>query len=250
VHQLSDSPEGLFAAIVAGQPSRPFVTYYDELSGERSELSAKSLANWVAKTYFLLSDELGLGVGDQAFIALPAHWISVPALLGSWTAGLSLSRDSGSAQVGFVEPVTVESASGIPDVYAIAPTAAARGFEGVPGHGSIGRAPAGSTDFVAAVRPQPDAWTSVHAPAGPDDPGIGARTRSELVAEARQRAADLGLAPGARLLSTRVWREPGDWIDTLLVPLVLGGSVVIVANADDDTIERRLNQERAVRLSD
>jgi uncharacterized protein (TIGR03089 family) len=242
VHQLSDSPEGLFAAIVADQPSRPFVTYYDELSGERSELSAKSLANWVAKTYFLLIDELGLGVGDRAFIALPAHWISVPALLGCWTAGLSLTRDSGPAQVGFVEPLTVESASGIPEVYAIAPTAAARGFEGA--------SPAGSTDFVAAVRPQPDAWASVRASAGPSDLAIQTTTRSELVAQARQRAADLGLAPGARLLSTRVWREPSDWIDTLLVPLVLGGSVVIVANADDDTIERRLNQERAVLLSD
>ncbi len=44
------------------------------------------------------------------------------------------------------------------EVYAVDPAAAARGFGGA--------APAGTTDFVAAVRPQPDAWTSVHSPAG------------------------------------------------------------------------------------
>ena len=70
VHQLS--PEALFDRLLAADPGRPFVTYYDEASGERSELSRKSLANWVAKTHFLLVDELGLGVGDTAVIALPA----------------------------------------------------------------------------------------------------------------------------------------------------------------------------------
>jgi len=60
------TPEALFASLMKSAPAQPFVTYYDEASGERSELSAKSLANWVAKTHFLLTDELGLGVGDSA----------------------------------------------------------------------------------------------------------------------------------------------------------------------------------------
>ena len=77
MHPLT--PEALFDRLLADDPGRPFVTYYDEASGERSELSRKSLANWVAKTHFLLQDELGLGVGDTALIALPPHWISVPA---------------------------------------------------------------------------------------------------------------------------------------------------------------------------
>ncbi len=73
-----NSPEALFAAVLAAQPAQPLVTFYDEARGERSELSARSLGNWVAKTHFLLSDELGLGAGDAAFVDLPAHWISVP----------------------------------------------------------------------------------------------------------------------------------------------------------------------------
>ena len=71
------SPEGLFAALLAVAPAQPFVTYYGDGSHDRAELSARSLANWIAKTYFLLTDELGLGRGNTAYIDLPAHWISV-----------------------------------------------------------------------------------------------------------------------------------------------------------------------------
>jgi uncharacterized protein (TIGR03089 family) len=239
VHQLIDSPEALFAAIVAEQPSRPFVTFYDDATGERSELSAKSLANWVAKTYFLLTDEYALGVGDRALVQLPAHWISVPVLLGAWTAGLTLDV-AGDADVAFVEPATAALAAGVPDVVAIAPDTAARGFDGAP--------PEGTVDYILAVRPQPDAWSSVHAAASASDPAISAQTRGELVAAARQRAADLGLARGARVLTTHTWNTPADWVDALLVPLAVGGSLVILRNADTAGIERRLQQERATRI--
>src|ERR1700712_3345308 len=111
------TPEQLFGELLAAEPGRPFITYYDEASGERSELSVKSLANWVAKTHFLLIDELGLGAGDSAFIDLPAHWISVPAVLGCLTAGLALTDDPAGAAVAFVQPSTVDAAAGIPDVY-------------------------------------------------------------------------------------------------------------------------------------
>ncbi|MDT4914547.1 MAG: hypothetical protein QOC66_3675, partial [Pseudonocardiales bacterium] len=91
------APERQFAQLLSRDPSSPFVTYYDEATGERTELSAKSLANWVAKTHHLLGDELGLGVGDTALVAVPAHWISVPMLLGCLTAGLALTADGEAA---------------------------------------------------------------------------------------------------------------------------------------------------------
>ena len=119
MHQLT-TPEQLFSALVAGSPSRPFITYYDEASGERTELSVASLGNWVAKTHFLLTDELGLGVGDGALIDLPAHWLSVPCVLGALTAGLALTSDSATAAVAFVSGPS----SGIdgPDAFTVAPT--------------------------------------------------------------------------------------------------------------------------------
>jgi uncharacterized protein (TIGR03089 family) len=232
VHQLS-TPEAQFAKLLAAEPSRPFVTYYDEATGERSELSAKSLANWVAKTHHLLGGELGLGVGDTALIALPLHWISVPAVLGCLTAGLALTPD-GDADVAFVTPATLAAAGSIPDVYAIAPDSAAVGFGGA--------APAPANDYVAAVRPQEDKWPSVHMPASPGDPCLPALTRDEVATK----ASGTRLAAGARVLTTRTWTSAADWIDTLLAPVAVGGSLVIVANcSDSEVLERRMEQERA-----
>ena len=234
------TPEALFADLVAREPSRPFVTYYDEATGERSELSAKSLANWVAKTHFLIGDELGLGVGDTALIALPAHWISVPAVLGALSAGLELSTNAG--DVAFVEPGTVADATGVPDVYCIAPASAAFGLRG--------DVPDGVEDYVLAVRPQPDAWASVRPPAGPEDACWDGLSRGELVDLAHARATELGLAAGSRIVTAREWHGPSDWLDTLLAPLAVGGSVVYVRNAggDDALLARRADQEHATLL--
>jgi uncharacterized protein (TIGR03089 family) len=225
------TPERQFDALMAADPSRPFVTYYDEASGERSELSVKSLANWVAKTHHLLQDELGLGVGDSALVALPPHWISVPVLLGCLTAGLALTPEGG-ADVAFVTPETLATAAGAGDVYVINPAAAATGFgENAP-----------ASDYVSSVRPQADKWPSVHMPAGPEDLALPGLTRAEVAA----RAAGSGLAHGARLLTTRDWTSPEDWIRTVLAPVAVGGSLVVVRNTSDDTVlERRLTQERA-----
>jgi uncharacterized protein (TIGR03089 family) len=232
VHQLS--PEALFDRLLAADPGRPFVTYYDEASGERSELSRKSLANWVAKTHFLVTDELGLGVGDTALVELPPHWISVPAILGCLTAGLMLT-DSGPADVAFVEPDRLPADA--PDVYAIAPTSAAVGLrDGVPD---------GAADYVSAVRPQPDAWPTVHLAADSSDPCLPGATRARVVELARERASELGAGDGARLLTTADWTTSADWLDALFVPLAVGGSLVIVRNAADDVVERRMSQERA-----
>jgi uncharacterized protein (TIGR03089 family) len=231
------TPEQQFDRLLAASPSRPCVTYYDEASGERTELSVKSLANWVAKTHHLLTDELDLGVGDTALVALPAHWISVPVLLGCLTAGLALTT-AGRAEVAFVTPSTLADASGVPDIYAVAPASAADGFGAdAPGH---------TLDYVVSVRRQEDKWPTVHLAASPDDPCLPGLTRGAVAA----RAAETGLGPGARVLTTRAWESPDDWIATVLAPIAVGGSVVIVANcADEDVIAKRMSQERAtVRL--
>jgi uncharacterized protein (TIGR03089 family) len=243
------TPEQLFADLLAARPAQPFVTYYDEESGERSELSAKSLANWVAKTHHLLVDELGLGVGNRAMLSVPAHWISVPILLGSLTAGLCLVTEAGAdVDVAFTDTraaaATVQA--GVPDVYVIDPAAAAAGFGAAP--------PGGAADYVTSVRPQADVWAGVRLLAADADPclalatvsGTAERTRAEVTELARARAAELSMTPGARVLTTRTWHDAQDWIDTVLAPVSVGGSIVFVRNClDEDVVARRLNQERA-----
>jgi uncharacterized protein (TIGR03089 family) len=228
------TPEQLFNDLMAAQPSRPFITYYDEATGERTELSVRSSANWVAKTHHLLATELGLGVGDTAMVALPAHWISVPILLGCLTAGLSV-HTSADAAVAFVSDEIGDATAA--DVYAISPGSAAVGFRDDP--------PPGTLDYVSAVRPQADAWGTVRLTAGASDPFSTGLTRGAALTRARARADELGWQPGARVLSTRAWHGVDDWIDTLLAPLTVGGSVVyVVGSADATVLARRADQER------
>jgi uncharacterized protein (TIGR03089 family) len=185
----------------------------------------------------LLGTELGLGTGNHALLALPAHWISVAPVLGCLTAGLAITEDGGEADVAFTDPTTLHLAASAPDIYAIAPDSARVGFDG--------HEPAGTNDYVLAVRPQEDKWPSVRLTGGANDPCLAGRTRVEVVEWARQRSTALGLADGGRLLTSREWTTVVDLVDAVLAPLAVGGSLVIVRNADAATITRRVEQERA-----
>jgi hypothetical protein len=65
-----------------------------------------------------------------------------------------------------------------------------------------------------------------------------------VVDRARDRAAQAGLGPGARILTDRDWASFDDLIDTLFAPLAVGGSLVLVRNASDEVLARRAEQER------
>lgn len=84
-----------FAAVlrqqVARTPGDPLVTFYDEATGERVELSFTTYDNWVSKTASLLQDELGLTRGDLVVIDLPTHWLATVWLGAAWSLGLACS---------------------------------------------------------------------------------------------------------------------------------------------------------------
>ena len=67
-------------------PVGPRITYYDDATGERIELSTVTLANWAAKTANLLRDELGAGPGSRVAVLLPAHWQTAAVLSASGTS--------------------------------------------------------------------------------------------------------------------------------------------------------------------
>ena len=89
------APDALLAAALLRDPAGPLLTYYDDATGERTELSATSLANWVAKTANLLRDDLGTAPGDRVAVLLPAHWQAAAILLGAWTAAAVVGTDAG-----------------------------------------------------------------------------------------------------------------------------------------------------------
>jgi uncharacterized protein (TIGR03089 family) len=86
VHPVT-TVDRLLAAALRADPSGPFLTFYDDASGERVELSLTSLSNWVAKTANLLVDELGLEAGEPVAVHLPPHWQTVVIRLAVGVAG-------------------------------------------------------------------------------------------------------------------------------------------------------------------
>jgi uncharacterized protein (TIGR03089 family) len=86
-----EPPFRVFADALAAQTARtpgdPAVTYYDDLTGERVELSYTTYANWVAKTASLLQDELGVERGTLLTIDLPTHWLGPVWLGAAWVLG-------------------------------------------------------------------------------------------------------------------------------------------------------------------
>src|SRR2546430_5289281 len=94
----------LLAAAVAADPTRPLLTWYDDGTGERTELSGATLANWVAKTANLLVDGVGLDPGDRAAALLPPHWQTAAVLLGCWAGGVDVSLSAWPAEDGIATP--------------------------------------------------------------------------------------------------------------------------------------------------
>lgn len=221
---MGNTVPSLFAAIVGKDPSLPFLTFYDDATGERTELSGATLANWVSKTANLLVDGCGLGPGDVAAVRLPPHWQTAAVLLGAWTAGLSVAYGEPTGAGADVEFASLKAAeTGAPGpadryVLGLAPM-------GLPMRGGV---PDGFADYVAEVRQFGDHY--------PGPPG-GAGTE-DLVERARKLAY-----PGGRLLVDAVAHpDPVEW---LLGPLAAGASIVLSVNSDPAKLADRAASEQA-----
>ena len=85
--------------MLRADPVGPRITYYDDATGERIELSAVTLANWAAKTGNLLRDELGAGPASRVVMLLPAHWQTAAVLFGVWWIGADVTLGGSAADV-------------------------------------------------------------------------------------------------------------------------------------------------------
>lgn len=223
---------------LATSPGRPLVTAYDDTTGERTELSVTTYANWVSKTANLLTDELGLDVGDTVLLDLPPHWL-VPVFLGAaWTAGLSVTRDPAvAAAVVVCGPDTVARHENRHDEQVLACSLrpfAVRFAEplppGVLDHGVLW--PGQSDIFLSFTPVSPDtvAWVSVD--------------EQQSQAELLEAAAGTAQEHGVRLL-TDLNPATDRGVPAFLGPLVHGGSVVLLRHPEHSTWPARHEDERA-----
>lgn len=111
------TPADLLADLVASDPGRPRITQYDDTpdgGGERVELSARVLANWVAKAGNALQEEWDVAPGSRVRLALPPHWRAAYWALATWSVGATVAVGSASDPDVTVsdDPVTVAAAAG------------------------------------------------------------------------------------------------------------------------------------------
>jgi uncharacterized protein (TIGR03089 family) len=225
----------LIAHRLRADAGRPLVTAYDDSTGERTELSVTTYANWVSKTANLFTDELGLEAGDTVLLDLPAHWL-VPVFLGAaWSSGLAVTV---TPQVRHAVAVcgphsrTRHGAAEHVVACSLLPFAVRFTDPLPPGVLDYGLLWPGQSDvFMGLTLPSPDtvAWLSAGRP----------RTHSDLL----EAAAVSRLPDGVRLL-TDVHPAADHGVPAFLAPVVHGGSVVLLRNATQDGWAARTEDER------
>jgi uncharacterized protein (TIGR03089 family) len=136
--------------------------------GERIELSAKVLANWVSKAGNALQDEYDLGPGSVIRLSLPPHWRALYWAMAAWSVGatvdlaggrsadLLICDDEGLAAT--VDPAPVDPAPG--EVVLVTLGALARAHPGP--------VPSGAMDEARELATYGDQFVAV-AGAAPDD---------------------------------------------------------------------------------
>ena len=213
----------------------PLVTYYDLGTGERTELSAVTVTNWVHKTCHLLVDEYGLDLGDVVELDVarthPGHWVTICVELACWTLGVTVAVDGGA-----------DAEAGVRLVVAgpLYPSAAEHATElgadllacslhplGLP---FVEKLPDGVADFSLEVRGQPDRYAAAAVP------GEVPAWRSDDVF-----LTQAELAASRESTQRRLVRPSTPWStarDGIVAALIGGGSVVMVVGDDEAALER------------
>ena len=221
---------------MAADPVGPRITYYDDATGERIELSTVTLTNWAAKTGNLLRDEMGAGPTARIAVLLPAHWQTAAVLFGTWWIGAEVVL-AGEADIALC---TADRLSEADD-------AVGAGEIAVLSLDPFGKPaadlPVGVTDYATAVRVHGDQMSPERVPG----PALAGRSVEEVVSAAQSSAAAQGFTRDDRVMSTAGWSTPDDLTANLLAVYAAGASLVQVANPDTAALDRRREMEKVTR---
>jgi uncharacterized protein (TIGR03089 family) len=242
------TPDRLLRSLLVADPARPFLTHYDDASGERVELSVTTFENWVAKTAGLLVDGLDVEPGDRVAIVLPLHWQALVWFSACWATGAVAVAGSAADVPAAVAGCRVVVAG--PDELEAAAASAAGDASVVGlslrplGAPFPGTAPAGAIDYGREVLGYPDRFLG--APPEGDAPALfdggTTLTAADIVASAQARVAEWRLPRGSRILSSAPLT--GDGLHAALtVPLVLDGSAVLCRHLDPAGLAARVDSE-------
>jgi uncharacterized protein (TIGR03089 family) len=252
VTSTARTPAGLLDYAL-GEPARPLITFYDDATGERVELSVATFANWVAKTANLIQGDLDAQPGDRLALLLPAHWQTAVWLQACFATGV-IAVPGG-------DPASADLVVTGPDPQTLDAARACRGERVAlalrPLGGRFPQPPQGFADYAVEVPTQGDRFAP-YAPVTPEAyalelPGGEKLTGAEVVERARASAAALGLEPGSRLLSGLPFDGWDGLAAGLLAPLAANGSVVLCRHLDQlppEGLTKRQESERVTHTAE
>ena len=92
-------PADVLQQMLRSDSAKPRITTYDDTDGptrgERIELSARVLGNWVNKAANALQDEFDIAPGSVVRLDLPPHWRTAYWALATWSVGGTVSLAGG-----------------------------------------------------------------------------------------------------------------------------------------------------------
>jgi uncharacterized protein (TIGR03089 family) len=233
----------------------PLITYYDLDSGERTELSAVSLGNWVDKTSNLLVDELLIESTEQVELEVarshPGHWMTFIWELACWQVGAVVTLGAAShARVLVLPPEATWLASAHTQVVVCSLHPLGLGLPTPP--------PEGALDYTVEVRTQGDRYVGT-----PISPHVlawwesaaerqDARSGDAQPAEAQpseRRLTQAELTDRPVLTAQRLLIRPASaWAgaSALIDAVLSGGSLVVVTGQDDGEKLRHVAEQERV----
>jgi uncharacterized protein (TIGR03089 family) len=253
------TPDRLLTQALADDPARPLITFYDDVTGERTELSVLTFANWVAKTANLLVDGLGAEPGQRVALDLPVHWQGAVWHAACWAAGLVTvtATAAGPADITDIAVVAV-GPDGTGSERGVSEAASAGEVVGL-GLGPLGlprpgaRLPAYVTlDYDREIHGFGDRFRSPWGDA-PERPALltngSLHSAGELASATSSLVVRWSLPRGARILSVRSYDDLPAIVAGLLAPLAIGGGTVLCRHPQPDRLAARAETERVTAVT-
>ncbi len=216
--------------LLRAEASKPRITFYDDETGERIELSTATFANWAAKTGNLLRDELGAGPSSRVAVLLPAHWQTAAVVFGVWWIGAEVL-------VGATENADIAMCTA--GRLAEAETEEVVALSLDPFGRPVDDLPAGVTDYATSVRVQADQIVAERQPG----PALCGRSADDVLADSLDFAAAVGISRGDRVLSTAEWDTATALVHSLVAIFAVGASLVQVVHPEPSALQRHRSTE-------
>lgn len=238
----------------------PFISFYDDRSGERTELSYATFDNWVAKTANLLAEEFEVGRATRVAVALGTHWTAVVVAFAAWRVGACVAPipiDQPGVPafldelLSVVRPDVVVAGEEVAvDLAHPAPVVAVGGGFG----GRLTIDVPGALPYAEQVLAFGDDFddpeVALADPALLVVPPWSGRTAAIVLDQGSLLAGALalidwgGLGTQDRLLSTAPLGPVDELVLGLLAPFLCGGASVLVRNLDPGSFARKIRDER------